>query len=303
MEKLATESGRYWDGRYAQASTAEYRIRDWLEHPYIHANYVNASITGDPACNWLTLIAETVLRPARPRQILDIGCGEGPVTITLAAASIGDRIIGVDPSAAAIEKATATARARGLVDRAEFRCAGTSDLSYPAGAFDAAIIHMALHHILDLEGLLASLREWLKPGAPLILFEYIGPNRFQWTKAAVKAGAEALQRLPEELRVHGVSGEVVEAMWQPSYKAMLVGDASEAIRSAEMIAITECYFSLEMRRDFGGTILQPMLADIVHNFRADVPEHMRELDRLFDTERGLIADGTLDSNFALMLYR
>jgi SAM-dependent methyltransferase len=300
MEKLAAASVRFWDGKHTQT---EYRIRDWLEHPYIQVNYVNRSITGDPACDWLTFVAETVLRPARPGQILDIGCGVGPVTMALAGASIGERIVGVDTSSAAIEKAQATARERGLGDRAEFVCGATNDLSYPAGAFDAAILSMALHHILDLEGLLASLREWLKPGAPLILFEYVGPNRFQWTKSAREAGTEALRRLPEDLRVNSVSGEVVTAMWQPSYKDMLVGDVSEAIRSADMLDITECYFSLEMRRDFGGTILQPILADIAHNFRVDVPAHLRELDRLFNTERALLADGTLASNFALLLYR
>lgn len=303
MENLTAASVRFWDGKHSQGSETEYRIRDWLEHPYVQANYLNVSITGDPACDWLTLVAETVLRPARPSQILDVGCGVGPVTMALAAASIGERIVGIDTSAAAIEKAKAAARDRGLGDRTEFLCGATRDLSYAAGAFDAAILSMALHHILDLEGLLASLREWLKPGAPLILFEYVGPNRFQWTKSAREAGTEALQRLPEALRVHSVTGEVVTTMWQPSYKHMLVGDVSEAIRSADMLAITECYFNLEMRRDFGGTILQPILADIAHNFRVDVPAHMRELDRLFETERSLLADGTLESNFALLVYQ
>jgi len=303
MEMPAAASVRFWDGKHTQGSEAEYVIRDWLEHPYVQQNYVNASITGNPACDWLTFVAETVLRPTGPRQILDVGCGVGPVTIALALASIGERIVGIDTSATAIEKAEVSARERGLGDRTEFRCGTTNELNYAAGAFDAAILSMALHHILDLETLLASLREWLKPGAPLILFEYVGPNRFQWTKSARQAGTEALLRLPEALRVNSANGEVVTAMWQPSYKAMLVGDPSEAVRSADMLDITECYFSLDMRRDFGGTLLQPILANITHNFNTDVPAHMRELDRLFDTERALLADGTLESNFALLVYR
>ena len=121
---------------------------------------------------------------------------------------------------------------------------------------------------------------------------------------AVVAGAQLLSTLPRDLRVHGVSGQVVETFERPPYAAMLFGDPSEAIRSADVVDVTGCYFQQSDRRDFGGTLLQPLLADIVHNFHPDENvAHAREFDRLFEAERAQIAGGSLISNFSLLVYR
>ena len=55
-------------------------------------------------------------------------------------------------------------------------------------------------------------------------------------------------------------------------------------------------------RDFGGTLLQLVLEDIVGNFR-DTPEDIAVLQSLFDEEQALLASGELQSDFTLRVMR
>jgi SAM-dependent methyltransferase len=243
------------------------------------------------------------MRAMHPKRLLDIGCGRGEVSITLTNALIVDESLGVDVSAEGIAGAAALSAQYGTQDKTAFQCADVCDLDFPEGHFEAIIINMALHHMLDLEQIMRKIRAWKTPSAPVVLHEYIGPNRFQWSDAALRAGTAMLESMPPELRVHGVTGAVVERLERPPYAAMLFGDPSEALRSADIVDVVGCYFELVERKDFGGTVLQPILADIVHNFDPENPGHSAILDGLFETERDLLRAGTLPSNFALMIYR
>jgi 2-polyprenyl-3-methyl-5-hydroxy-6-metoxy-1,4-benzoquinol methylase len=294
------EAAEHWDRNYAKVAAP---IRDWFESDYVKRNYVNAAVSGNPDCDWLSYAAETYMRAMHPKRLLDIGCGRGEVSITLTNALIVDESLGVDVSAEGIAGAAALSAQYGTQDKTAFQCADVCDLDFPEGHFEAIIINMALHHMLDLEQIMRKIRAWKTPSAPVVLHEYIGPNRFQWSDAALRAGTAMLESMPPELRVHGVTGAVVERLERPPYAAMLFGDPSEALRSADIVDVVGCYFELVERKDFGGTVLQPILADIVHNFDPENPGHSAILDGLFETERDLLRAGTLPSNFALMIYR
>lgn len=305
MEKdLAQQAGSFWDGKYVSGRAEGRLIRDWLECDYVRREYINRSMHGNPDWDWVTYLAESHLRPHALRAVLDVGCGEGSVSIALIGAGIAEKSIGVDVSAQGIEAAKGHANAAGIGARAEFMCADILNLDFDGGFFDAIVINMALHHVLDIERLLAKIKRWKAPNAILAIHEYVGPNRFQWTDAARFEGERLLRSLPPKLRVHGISNEIVESLWSPTYRDMLVGDPSEAIRSAEMIDILDCYFERIERRDFGGTILQPLLVDIVHNFEFERDaSHRSELDRLFAAERELLRSGRITSNFSFLAYR
>ena len=213
-------------------------------------------------------------------------------------------MIGVDVSAQAIEGAIANAKTAGVAAQTEFICADLLNLDFSDCTFDAIVINMALHHVLDIENLMTKIKRWKSPTAILALHEYIGPNRFQWTAATRIEGERLLRSLPADLRVHGISKEIVNSLWSPTYRDMLFGDPSEAIRSAEMIDIVSSHFELIERRDFGGTLLQPLLVDIIHNFDFENNlAHRLELDRLFAEERALLQSGRIESNFAFLAYR
>jgi SAM-dependent methyltransferase len=92
---------------------------------------------------------------ARPgERILDLGCGDGQLTLRVAAA--GAEVTGVDAS----PQMAAAARARG-VDVVE----GNAELlPFADRAFDAVFSNAVLHWVRDHDAMLAQVRRVLKPG-------------------------------------------------------------------------------------------------------------------------------------------
>jgi SAM-dependent methyltransferase len=96
------------------------------------------------------------------RQILDAGCGAGPVAARLR--DRGATVTGFDSSAEMLK----LARKR-LGPGTDLRVADLdSPLPYPDGAFDDVIAALVLHYLEAWTGALAELRRVLKPGGRLI---------------------------------------------------------------------------------------------------------------------------------------
>jgi SAM-dependent methyltransferase len=108
----------------------------------------------------------------RPARVLEVGCGDGSLTRLLL--KRGYDAVGLDPEAP---------EGPGFVRRTleAFEC----DLE-----FDAAVAVRSLHHLHDLDRALDNIRDAVKPGGRLILFEF--------AIESVDAGAK------EWLDVHGL---------------------------------------------------------------------------------------------------
>lgn len=97
------------------------------------------------------------------RQILDAGCGSGPLFEALR--DRGGLVTGFDSSAEMLE----LARKR-LGEDAALRIADIGEpLPFPDGAFDDVIAALVLHYLEDWTGPLAEIRRVLKPGGRLIM--------------------------------------------------------------------------------------------------------------------------------------
>jgi ubiquinone/menaquinone biosynthesis C-methylase UbiE len=110
-------------------------------------------------------IVERVISPSR-RTIVDLGCGPGAVTqlIVERLGQRGDaRVIGVDPSASALEKARAAIKSR----IAEFVEGSAEWLSRLVPSADAVIFCNAIHLVPDKAKVLGEIRKVLKRGGVL----------------------------------------------------------------------------------------------------------------------------------------
>ncbi len=97
-----------------------------------------------------------LLAPQPGERILDLGCGEGALTIQIAEHA---HVIGIDASAEQV----ASARARGL----DARAMDAADLPF-AAEFDAVFSNAALHWMKDLDAVVACVRRALKPGGRFV---------------------------------------------------------------------------------------------------------------------------------------
>ncbi|MDQ6839645.1 MAG: class I SAM-dependent methyltransferase [Actinomycetota bacterium] len=149
----------------------------------------------------------TILRsiPAGAR-VLELGCGTGWLTLLLAKHGLR-HIVGMDFSAAQVERARHSATEQGLGDRVQFVVARSDDASNAAeGAFDAVIMHAFLHHLstAEIEEALVSAVALLAPGGRLVLLEPVhhcdGPRR----GANSLRVRRRLEALPRVLLRHGL---------------------------------------------------------------------------------------------------
>ena len=150
------------------------------------------------------LIAQADVRTGQ--RVLDIGCGTGTLAVMLKTERPDVDVVGLDPDALALERATRKARrARASV---EFLRGFADAIPHTTGSFDRVLSSLMLHHLTDDEKA-ATLRDVfrvLKPGGSFHLLDFTTdsahPRRFV---------ARLLHR--EGHRLHGQSSaQVVQLM-------------------------------------------------------------------------------------------
>jgi trans-aconitate 2-methyltransferase len=100
-----------------------------------------------------------LIRPAPGARVIDLGCGTGEITALLADMLPGADVLGVDSSAAMLERAAPRARP-GLA----FRQQDLRDVP-DFGEYDLVFSHAALQWVPDHERFLARMFAQLRPGA------------------------------------------------------------------------------------------------------------------------------------------
>jgi 2-polyprenyl-3-methyl-5-hydroxy-6-metoxy-1,4-benzoquinol methylase len=113
---------------------------------------------------------DTILAPLSVREVLDVGCGSGSFTRTLAEKLGGWRsIVGIDPDKDSIDEA------RRLTDdrRIRYRVLAAGDDSFGAGRFDLVTISNAIHHLDDPGSVFGALRRAARPGGHLVVAELV----------------------------------------------------------------------------------------------------------------------------------
>ncbi|WP_186388125.1 class I SAM-dependent methyltransferase [Stappia sp. TSB10P1A] len=113
-----------------------------------------------------------ILNDRKARKVLDIGCGHGALSRSLAAK--GFETTGIDPDAAAVSAA------REAVPHARFEQATAEALPFADASFDAAIFLNALHHVPEavMRQALAEARRVIGPAGALIVVEPLARGSF-----------------------------------------------------------------------------------------------------------------------------
>ncbi|HYK04953.1 MAG TPA: class I SAM-dependent methyltransferase [Thermoanaerobaculia bacterium] len=241
--------------------------------------HLNERATGDPARDWLSSWAHRWFA-GDDLRVLVLGCGEGWLERAVAEWPFVARIDAVDFAEHAVARARELARG---ISKIEY---GVVDLNrdvLPEGAYDVVVAHSVLHHVENLEHAYAQLERTMRPNATLIVNEYVGPNRFQYSDDVLSIMNALLRALPFELR------RPYERRTRPTVEEMIANDPTEAVRAEELMAFTARTFEVLETKELGGAVVQHLLFDIVQNFRFDDPRE-RSLVELLCTIDAMLTD-------------
>lgn len=262
----------------------------------------NQLLTGDPQLDYIAFLSRKYLASRAPVTGLALGCGMGLKELTWVSHGHFAYLDAYDLSPQRIAEAQKNAHARGITS-VHFQVGDIYKMVWRSQHYDVVLTDQSLHHFAPLEPLCANIRRALKPDGYLIVSEYVGPSRFQWTDRQIQVVNSLLTLLPERYRVSWQDHTIKRRIHRPSRLRMMLADPSEAVESGKIIPTLERHFEIIERRDYGGTITHPLFADIAANFDSSDSDTQRLLELCFHVEDTLLAIGELSSDFTLMVGR
>lgn len=112
-----------------------------------------------------------------PQRILDVACGTGDSTVSIAkAAAEGSRVTGADISEGMMALVPDKARKAGVADRIDLQIADGENLPFGEGAFDRVTCAFGIRNFEHREKGLAEFRRVLKPGGRAVILELSVPQ-------------------------------------------------------------------------------------------------------------------------------
>jgi ubiquinone/menaquinone biosynthesis C-methylase UbiE len=290
---VASKTGRV---RHTWRETAPPTI--WEDLPWFEAR-INLLASGDEAVGHMEYLASRHL--GEGLSALSLGCGDGAEELKWAATGRFQRIVGIDVTPELIETATATAASSPHAEVLDFRVDDAETLDIAAHSLDAVIFEHALHHFKPVRTVLERVQRWLRPDGLVLVNEFVGPTRFQWTERQLEVANALLSLLPRHLR-RQVNGRVRTRVVPPSKLAMRM-DPSEAIQSSQIIPLLDELFDRVELRRMGGTLGHLVFARIAQNFSADDPDARRWAQLVFEAEDLLMDSGEIGSDFVVGVWR
>lgn len=269
---------------------------NWWNIPMARERW-NYQISGDTSIDFAKYSCNEYISKLKNPKILSIGCGTGSQELLIAKIKPDSTIIGIDIASKNIEYAIKRALEEDCLNTkyitADF------DTFHSPEKFDFIIFHSSLHHMSNIERSLVKAKEFMHSNSKLIILEYTGPNRINWTKEQLNLVNELLPLIPESHRKFYFSKNVKTKQSAPGYLRMCISDPSEAPQSAFILEKIRHHFNTVELKGLGGNILAPLLKGISHHFIAPSLINQSILTSLFKYEDNFLADKKHDHYFGV----
>jgi SAM-dependent methyltransferase len=232
---------------------------------YIHGYHARESDRLDAqAWSVLDLLHDDTSYPDGSR-VLEVGCGTGAQTLTLARRSPGAHFISFDHSAVSLREARARLAAAGITN-VELHLADLFSLPFPPASFDHAFVCFVLEHLAHPGAALQVVRSRIARGGSVTVFEgdhgsaYFHPHsdtarRAVWCQVElqkrlggdacigrqlypllVRAGFSAVRASPRSVYVDGSRPALAESFTQKTFTWMIESVRESALDAGLMTA-------------------------------------------------------------------
>jgi ubiquinone/menaquinone biosynthesis C-methylase UbiE len=272
----------------------------WTDSELIMKYYIHPTISGTMNDNWFTWVKNTYF--SRPvEKALSLGCGDGCLERHGAFVDVFKHCDAFDISPGALDIARTKAINLGIAERVCYESRDINNISLNENCYDVVFCSMSLHHFENLEHIFDEIDKSLKPCGYFIINEYVGPDRFQWTDLQLEISNDLLKLLPEEYRYDPSTRSIKNEIARNSLDHMISTDPSEAVRSSDILPLLEKRFEIVKKVDYGGTLVNLLLDNIIVNFDENKSEDLTILNQIFYIEKLLIQKKVIDSDFVMVI--
>ncbi len=273
---------------------------NWWEVPAIRLRW-NMKITGNKQETWEEYVSRKYFRNQSDFRVLSVGCGSGEKERLFARYAPFIKIEGIDVSRTMVMRATEEASKAGLKNLT-YHVGDFSKFSFEKENFDMVLFNSSLHHFNRIEELiLGNVLPVLKPGGIVLMFEYVGPNRFQYTNNQLEVVNNCLAALPRNFKVRK-DNSVKTRTYRPGWLRMWLNDPSEAPCAEDILPVLHKHLIVIEEKAVGGSLLHPLLKGIAHNF-IDVKNETNQLLDILFCDEDKFYEQTGQSDFWFGVYR
>lgn len=273
----------------------------WWDIPQINERW-NLLISGDYKTNYYDYFIKTYLSNKTKIVALSLGCGTGHRELRWASSGKFERIDAIDLSSQRINYAHQKSIDAGFSNIINFEV--QDFLSLPeTNTYDLILCEQSLHHFYPMKNVVEKLFRLVKNEGLLLVNEYVGPNRFQWTNEQLYYTNKLLQEIPVKYRRFYKSGLIKKKVYKPGLLRMILSDYSEAVESENILPFLQKTFSELELKAYGGTILHPLFNGIAHNFLTPDKEIDAVIKKCFRFEDNLMHSQIIKSDFIFAVYK
>jgi SAM-dependent methyltransferase len=174
-----------------------------------------------------------------------------------------------------------------------------NDVVLDGNAYDVIFAVGTIHHVEKLELFFDQINNALKDNGKVIMREYVGPNRVQFTDLQLNITNEILSILPERYKTRR-DGSIKNRALNCDIDYLMKRDPSESVRSQDIVRVMKERLEIIKLAYTGGTILHPLLNEIASNFEQD-EDAETILQLLIFLEKMLIEKGILPSDYVFCI--
>lgn len=274
----------------------------WWDIPAVEKRW-NLLITGDSDTEPYAYVAEKFFAGGGERNALSLGCGGGGRELKWMATGSISQLDAYDISEERIAHARAEAAKGRFADRANFRVADIFELNVTPESYDVVLLESSLHHFKPVRRILESVNRWLKPAGYVIVNEFVGPSRFQWSDRQLEIVNGILAMIPEQYRTTWPHGNIKQKAHRPGRLSMYLNDPSEAAESALIQPLLREMFEIVEWKPYGGTLLPLVFKNIAHHFVEQDEEAGRIMRLIFEIEDELLRRYEIESDYIYAVCR
>ena len=271
---------------------------NWWIIPKVRKRW-NYLITGTEELTYEEYIMRDFFGAKKDLRLLSLGSGICSHELKLAEYSNFKEIICIDIAEKRLKEAKRIARERYL-NNIHFVCSDILSYPFKKEYFDIVLFHSSLHHFDHIEQFLSiSIKNCLKNFGQVIINEYVGATRMQYSKTQIQEVNNALALIPKQYRKRFKTLQLKNRFYGSGIIRMKLADPSECVDSKSILPSLHTHFTTIVEKPYGGNILMNVLKDISHHFIELNTTKEKILNNLFLFEDNYLKSNSSDFVFGI----